>query len=83
VLLGIGSLLLEEIAFRRYPRVRDIVKMLFYTILMFFGYRQIGVIWRFLGHIEYLRNNNSWGTMTRTSWKAEGNKTMSSLEARG
>ncbi|GED68300.1 glycosyl transferase family 2 [Brevibacillus reuszeri] len=82
VLLGIGSLLLEEIAFRRYPRFKDIVKMLFYTVLMFFGYRQIGVIWRFLGHIEYLRNNNSWGTMTRKSWKTE-NKNISSLEARG
>lgn len=77
VLLGVGSLLLEEIAFRRYPRIRDIVKMLFYTILMFFGYRQIGVIWRFLGHIEFMRNNNSWGTMTRTSWKVEENKTIS------
>jgi len=82
-LLGIGALLLEEIAFRRYPRFQDIVKMLFYTILMFFGYRQIGVIWRFLGHIEYMRNNNSWGTMTRTSWKAEEKKTISSLEVRG
>ncbi|MGG4456304.1 glycosyltransferase family 2 protein [Brevibacillus porteri] len=82
VLLGIGSLLLEEIAFRRYPRFRDIVKMLFFTILMFFGYRQIGVIWRFLGHIEYLRNNNSWGTMTRTSWQSKGSENISSLEAR-
>ncbi|MGZ0052417.1 glycosyltransferase family 2 protein [Brevibacillus gelatini] len=81
VLLGIGSILLEEIAFRRYPRFRDIVKMLFYTILMFFGYRQIGVIWRFLGHIEYLRNNNSWGTMTRTSWQPKNSKNISSLEA--
>lgn len=77
VLLGVGSLLLEEIAFRRYPRIRDIVKMLFYTILMFFGYRQIGVVWRFLGHIEFLRNNNTWGTMTRTSWKVEGKKPIS------
>ncbi|KQL48329.1 glycosyltransferase [Brevibacillus choshinensis] len=83
ILLGVGALLLEEIAFRRYPRIRDIVKMLFYTILMFFGYRQVGVIWRFLGHIEYLSNNNSWGTMTRKSWQAEGNKNISSLEARG
>ncbi|NRR02391.1 MULTISPECIES: glycosyltransferase [Brevibacillus] len=82
MLLGIGSLLLEEIAFRRYPRFQDIVKMLFYTILMFFGYRQIGVIWRFLGHIEYLRNNNSWGTMTRTSWQTKGSENISSLEAR-
>ncbi|WP_400161881.1 glycosyltransferase family 2 protein [Brevibacillus sp. TJ4] len=84
VMLGIGALLLEEIAFRRYPRFQDIVKMLFYTILMFFGYRQLGVIWRFLGHIEYFRNNNSWGTMTRTSWQTEDKKpTISGLEARG
>lgn len=84
VLLGIGALLLEEIAFRRYPRFRDIVKMLFYTILMFFGYRQIGFVWRLLGHIEYFRNNNSWGTMTRTSWKTEEkNTSISGLEARG
>ncbi|WP_126427000.1 glycosyltransferase family 2 protein [Brevibacillus marinus] len=79
VLLGVGSLLLEEIAFRRYPRISDIGKMLLYTVLMFLGYRQIGVVWRFLGHIEFFRNNNTWGTMTRTSWnwKTEVKKTLS------
>jgi len=75
VLLGVGSLLIEEIAFRRYPRFRDNLKMLCYLFAMFLGYQQIGVIWRFLGHIEYMRNNNSWGTMTRTSWKEEKKQT--------
>ncbi|MGN7763080.1 glycosyltransferase family 2 protein [Paenibacillus sp. 22594] len=68
ILLGVGSLLLEEMAFRRYPRIRDVFKMLFFIVIMFLGYQQLGVIWRFLGHIEFFRNNNTWGTMTRTSF---------------
>ncbi|MEK8130822.1 glycosyltransferase [Paenibacillus filicis] len=71
IMLGVGSLLLEEIAFRRYPSMKDTFKMLFFIILMFLGYQQLGVVWRFLGHIEFLRNNNSWGTMTRTSFSQD------------
>lgn len=72
-LLGIGSMLLEEIAFQRYPRIRDFFKMLIYTVLMFFGYRQLGILWRFLGHIDFFRKKTSWGTMVRTSFN-EDNK---------
>ncbi|MCL6601717.1 MAG: glycosyltransferase family 2 protein [Paenibacillus sp.] len=71
ILLGVGALLLEEIGFRRYPRIRDIFKMLFYIVIMFLGYQQLGVVWRFLGHIEFFRNNNTWGTMTRTSFSKD------------
>ncbi|MFQ3544063.1 glycosyltransferase [Halobacillus rhizosphaerae] len=73
-LLGLGSLLLEEMAFQRYPRIRDYFKMFFFTVLMFFGYRQLGILWRFLGQIDFMRKNNSWGTMTRTSWNEDENK---------
>lgn len=68
-LLSIGALILEEIAFRRYTRLRDLAKMLLYSALKFVGYHQLGVLWRVQGHIQYLQNNNSWGTMTRQSWK--------------
>jgi cellulose synthase/poly-beta-1,6-N-acetylglucosamine synthase-like glycosyltransferase len=75
-LLSVASILLEEIAFRRYPRMRDVGKMLWYSFLMFFGYRQIGALWRLLGHVEFLRNNNTWGVMTRQSWKVETTKSQ-------
>jgi len=68
-LLSIGALLLEEIAFRRYTKLSDLVKMLLFSALKFVGYHQLGVLWRVQGHIQYLQNNNSWGTMTRQSWK--------------
>ncbi|KGX91100.1 glycosyltransferase [Pontibacillus halophilus JSM 076056 = DSM 19796] len=73
-LLGLGSLLLEELAFQRFPKVKDFFKMFGYTVLMFFGYRQLGILWRFLGHIDFFKKNNTWGTMVRTSWNAEDNK---------
>ncbi|MEK4340725.1 glycosyltransferase family 2 protein [Brevibacillus sp. FSL L8-0710] len=70
-LLTISGILLEEFAFRRYTKPSDLLKLLGYGFLMFFGYYQLGAIWRVLGHIDFLRNNNTWGVMTRQSWKVE------------
>lgn len=70
-LLSVGAIVLEEIAFRRYKKLSDLWKMLLFSALKFVGYHQLGVLWRVQGHIQYLRKNNSWGTMTRQSWKEE------------
>lgn len=69
--MAVGSLVLEEMAFRRYTRMKDLVKMTVFSALMFLGYYQLGVLWRLQGHIEFLRKNNSWGVMTRQSWNQE------------
>lgn len=71
VLFSCGALLIEEIAFRRYPKFRDLIKMVVYSLLMTLGYNQINVYWKILGHIDYIRNDDSWGVMVRTSWKNE------------
>ncbi|MBB6673323.1 glycosyltransferase family 2 protein [Cohnella nanjingensis] len=70
-LLAVGSLVLEEIGYRRYPRMRDLFKMIGFSALMFLGYYQLGVLWRLQGHVEYLRKNNTWGVMTRQSWNED------------
>ena len=67
-ILSLGALFIEERAFSRYPKLSDLHKMMLFSILMFLGYRQVGVLWRFLGHIDFFRNNNSWGTMVRTNF---------------
>ncbi len=67
-ILSLGALFIEEKAFSRYPKLSDLNKMMLYSFLMFLGYRQVGVLWRFLGHIDFFRNNNSWGTMVRTNF---------------
>jgi cellulose synthase/poly-beta-1,6-N-acetylglucosamine synthase-like glycosyltransferase len=71
ILFSCGALLIEEIAFRRYPKFKDLIKMMFYSVLMTLGYNQINVYWKILGHIDYIRNDDSWGVMVRTSWKDE------------
>ncbi|MBB6634855.1 glycosyltransferase family 2 protein [Cohnella thailandensis] len=76
-LLAVGSLVLEQLAFQRYPRMKDMAKMIGFSALMFLGYYQLGVLWRFQGHIEYLRKNNTWGVMTRQSWNQDATTTTS------
>lgn len=71
IVFSCGALLIEEIAFRRYPKFKDLVKMIFYSLLMTLGYNQINVYWKILGHLDYIRNDDSWGVMVRTSWQDE------------
>lgn len=67
-LLSIGALLLEELAFKRFSKLSDLCRLLLFSVFKFFGYAQLGGLWRIQGHIQFMRNNNSWGTMTRQSW---------------
>ncbi|HMF99470.1 MAG TPA: glycosyltransferase [Vicinamibacterales bacterium] len=63
--ISIAAVLLEEISFRRYPRVRDLLRLCAYGVLENFGYRQITAWWRFRGIVDYFRGRQGWGAMTR------------------
>lgn len=65
VLLSIGAVILEELAFHRYPRVRQMFVMIFVASLENFGYRQINAWWRCRGIIRGLLMKEGWGTMVR------------------
>lgn len=59
------AIVLEEVSFRRYPRVRDLIRMAGYAVLENFGYRQLTTWWRMRGIVAYVRGKQSWGAMTR------------------
>lgn len=71
LLFDCGALLLEEIAFRRYRKLSDLLKLMAYSLLSTLGYNQLNAYWRFLGQIDFFRNNNTWGVMERKSWQEE------------
>jgi cellulose synthase/poly-beta-1,6-N-acetylglucosamine synthase-like glycosyltransferase len=71
LIFNCGALLLEEIAFRRYSKVSDILRMSAYAVLISLGYDQLNAIWRFFGQIDFLRNKKTWGVMVRKSWKED------------
>ncbi|MFU8812661.1 MAG: glycosyltransferase family 2 protein [Balneolaceae bacterium] len=66
MILSILAILLEELTFRRYDRVKDVAKLILYAFLENLGYRQIHAWWRFRGLIDFLKGNKSWGEMTRS-----------------
>ena len=58
--------MLEEITFRRYPKMGDLARLLWYAMLENFGYRQLIVLYRVQGFVQYLRGQKSWELVRHT-----------------
>lgn len=69
VLLGILpstlSLLLEEISYRKFVRLRDAVILFLFAMAENFGYRQINSFWRLQGLWDLLLKKKGWGIQKR------------------
>jgi cellulose synthase/poly-beta-1,6-N-acetylglucosamine synthase-like glycosyltransferase len=70
MLLSVSSLLLEELSFRTYPKMRHILLLFVAAIAENLGYRQLNSYWRLEGLVKWMAGHKpSWGEMTRTaSW---------------
>jgi cellulose synthase/poly-beta-1,6-N-acetylglucosamine synthase-like glycosyltransferase len=68
-LLSVAAVVLEELSFRRYPKVTDLLRLAAYGVLENFGYRQLTTWWRIGGVVDYLRRRHGWGTMKRNAFK--------------
>ncbi len=64
-LLSVAAVALEELSFRRYPKARDLLRLVAYGVLENFGYRQLATCWRIAGVVDFLRGKQAWGAMTR------------------
>ncbi len=65
MLFSVGAVLLEEISFHKYQRGRDLAKLMLFALLENLGYRQLTVVWRIKGIIDYYRQVKTWGAMQR------------------
>lgn len=64
-LISVTSVLLQEVSFRRYPRVWDLLMLAVVAIGENFGYRQLTAWWRLRGTFDYFLGRGVWGEMTR------------------
>ena len=64
-MISMTSVLLEEMSFRRYPKVRHLLLLAAVGVIENFGYRQLTTYWRLKGVIDFLRKKQGWGVMTR------------------
>jgi cellulose synthase/poly-beta-1,6-N-acetylglucosamine synthase-like glycosyltransferase len=65
-LISIGSVLLEEMTYRRYADWREVARLLLYCLVEHFPYRQMTMIWRLQGLWQYLRGDREWRQLKRT-----------------
>jgi cellulose synthase/poly-beta-1,6-N-acetylglucosamine synthase-like glycosyltransferase len=68
VFLSVAAVLLEELAFRRYPSWLDLTKLLFFGIVENFGYRQMLSLFKVKGFLDFLLRRGTWGRMERTGF---------------
>lgn len=75
VLISLGSVILEELELKRFPRTSHIVLLSAVALLENFGYRQINNLWRIAGTWQFLRGKrSSWGTIRRQSFSLPNTK---------
>jgi cellulose synthase/poly-beta-1,6-N-acetylglucosamine synthase-like glycosyltransferase len=63
--ISIGSVLQEEITYKRYNDWQDVVRLVSYCFLEHFPYRQMHMVWRLEGLWQYLRGDNVWRPLRR------------------
>lgn len=75
VLMGIfistASLIIAEQKVKYFSGV-TILKLLFFSFLENFGYRQLISMWRVVGYLSVIRGTSGWGSIQRTGFT--GNK---------
>lgn len=79
IFLSLGSVLLEEWGLKRYPNVKDLLKLSFYSIIENFWYRQLNAIWRTWTFFSNFKKDKSWGNMQRQGLSSESKKRSSTL----
>jgi cellulose synthase/poly-beta-1,6-N-acetylglucosamine synthase-like glycosyltransferase len=63
--ISIGSVLQEEVTYKRYNDLRDVMRLVSYCFLEHFPYRQLHMIWRLQGLWQYLRGDVDWKPLKR------------------
>jgi cellulose synthase/poly-beta-1,6-N-acetylglucosamine synthase-like glycosyltransferase len=59
-LLSMGSVVLEEITIRRYPKLKHVLTLMAYALLENIGYRQLITIFRAHGVLQYFAGRRHW-----------------------
>ena len=63
--LTTGTLVMEELTFRRYPKTLDLLRLIGAGFIENIGYHQLTMCWRAKGWWDYLKGNTAWGRMER------------------
>jgi len=63
--ISMGSVLQEEITYKRYSDWKDVVRLVTYCFFEHFPYRQLHILWRLQGLWQYFRGDHEWKPLKR------------------
>lgn len=63
--LSMGSILLEQLSFRKYQSFGDVMRLVLFALLENLGYRQLTVIFRVEGILRFRKARHAWGSIQR------------------
>jgi cellulose synthase/poly-beta-1,6-N-acetylglucosamine synthase-like glycosyltransferase len=73
-MISIGSVLQEELTYKRYNDWQDVARLVSYCFFEHFPYRQLHMIWRLQGLWQYVRGDMVWKPMKRKGLVEHGAK---------
>ncbi|MFP5224409.1 MAG: glycosyltransferase family 2 protein [Actinomycetota bacterium] len=81
-IVSLAALLAEEVTYHRYRRARSRIRLVLAALAENTGYRQLTVLWRFQGLIEFLRRREHWGHMERAGFEGAASTEIAPDQAR-
>jgi cellulose synthase/poly-beta-1,6-N-acetylglucosamine synthase-like glycosyltransferase len=69
-LLSVAAVLLDQARIGRYGSRRDLARLLLFTVVENFGYRQLQALWRAQATVDFLRKKQGWGEMRRMGFES-------------
>jgi len=63
--LSMGSILLEQLSFRKYVSFKDTMRLILFAFLENLGYRQLTILYRIEGIFKFRKGKNAWGSIKR------------------
>jgi cellulose synthase/poly-beta-1,6-N-acetylglucosamine synthase-like glycosyltransferase len=68
-MISIGSVLQEELTYKRYQDWKDVLRLIAWCFLEHFPYRQLQMWWRVKGTVQYLRGDVVWEPLRRAGFQ--------------
>lgn len=72
--LSIAAVAQEELSFRRYPLLRDVLHLFGPAVIENFGYRRLTTVWRARGLFRALRGSRDWGVRKRRGFAVDAQR---------
>lgn len=71
LMFSLSAILFEIVSYKRYNSLIEISKLIFYSFLEQFVYRQLTVYWRVISFANYKKGSKQWGTINRDAFSSK------------